>query len=158
TVPSRIMAMAAHVVARRSTDVVTMEDPQLAKALRFIRDQARRRGVSVDEIAGFAGLSRRVLENRFRKLLGRSVLNEIRRVRTDQIAQLLMETDLTVAQIADMLGFNDIRHIARYFRAGKGIRPLVYRKTHGSLDLSCWRSQNGGSFPQSGVAPALQQS
>jgi LacI family transcriptional regulator len=151
TVPSRIMAAAARVVARRSTDFVAMEDPHLAKALRFIRDQARRRGVSVDEIAGFTGLSRRMLENRFRKLLGRSVLNEIRRVRTDQIAQLLMETDLTVAQIADLLGFNDIRHIARYFRAGKGIRPLTYRKTHGSMDLSGWRSQNGDSFPQNGV-------
>jgi LacI family transcriptional regulator len=148
TVPPRIMAAATRVVARRSTDFVAMEDPHLAGALRFIRDQARRRGVSVDEIAGFAGLSRRMLENRFRKQLGRSVLDEIRRVRTDQIAQLLMETDLTVVQIADLLGFDDIRHIARYFRANKGISPLAYRKTHGSLDLSGWRSQNGDSFSQ----------
>jgi LacI family transcriptional regulator len=157
TVPSRIMAAAAHVVARRSTDFVAMEDPHLAKALHFIRDQARRRGISVDEIAGFAGLSRRMLEKRFRRLLGRSVLNEIRRVRTDQIAQLLMETNLTVAQIADLLGFDDIRHIARYFRAGKGIRPLAYRKTHGPLDLSGWRSPTGDSFPQRGLVPAMQQ-
>jgi LacI family transcriptional regulator len=109
----------------------------------------------VDEVAGFAGLSRRMLENRFRKLLGRSVMNEIRRVRTEQIARLLLETDLPVAQIADLLGFADVRHIARYFRAGKGISPLAYRKTYGSLELVGWRSRNGDSFPQSGVASTL---
>jgi LacI family transcriptional regulator len=151
-VPSRIMAAATHVVARRSTDFVAAEDLHLAKALRFIRDQGRRCGVSVDEVAGFAGLSRRMLENRFRKLLGRSVMNEIRRVRTEQIARLLLETDLPVAQIADLLDFADVRHIARYFRAGKGISPLAYRKTYGSLELVGWRSRNGDSFPQSGVA------
>jgi LacI family transcriptional regulator len=151
------MAAAAHVAARRSTDFVAADDLYLAKALRFIRDQARHCGVSVAEVAGFAGLSRRMLENRFRKLLGRSVLDEIRRVRTDQIAQLLVETDLPVAQIADLLGFADMRHIARYFRAGKGISPLAYRKTYGSSELGDWRSRNGDSFPQSGVAPVLQQ-
>lgn len=158
TVPPRITAAAAHVVARRSTDFVAAEDLHLAKALRFIRDQARRGGVSVDAVAGFAGLSRRMLENRFRKLLGRSVLDEIRRVRTDQIAQLLVETDLPVAQIADLLGFADMRHIARYFRAGKEISPLAYRKTYGSLELGGWRSRNGDSFPQTGVVSPVTQS
>ncbi len=156
--PSRITAAAAHVAARRSTDFVAAEDLHLAKALRFIRDQARRCGVSVDEVAGFAGLSRRMLENRFRKVLGRSVLDEIRRVRADQIAQLLVETDLPVAQIADLLGFADMRHIARYFRAGKGISPLAYRKTYGSLELGGWCSRNGDSFPQSGVVAESPQS
>jgi LacI family transcriptional regulator, galactose operon repressor len=156
-VPPRIIATAACAVARRSTDFVAAEDLHLARALRFIRDQARRRSVSVDEIAGFAGLSRRMLENRFRKLLGRSVLAEVRRVRTDQIAQLLVETELPVAQIADLLGFDDVRHIARYFRSGKGISPLAYRRTNGSLELMGRHSQNGDSFPQSGVVPVLQQ-
>jgi LacI family transcriptional regulator len=156
--PSRIIAAAAHVVARRSTDFVAAEDLQLAKALRFIRDQGRRCAVSVDEVAVFAGLSRRMLENRFRKLLGRSVLNEIRRVRTEQIARLLIETDLPVAQIADLLDFSDVPHIARYFRAGKGISPLAYRKTYGSLEPAGWRSRNGDSFPQSGVVHSLPQS
>ena len=158
TGPSRIIATAAHVIARRSTDFVAAEDSHLAKALRFIRDQGRRCGVSVNEVAGMAGLSRRMLENRFRKLLGRSVLNEIRRVRTEQIARLLVETDLPVAQIADLLGFSDVPHIARYFRAGKGISPLAYRKTYGSREPAGWRSRNGDSFPQSGVVPVLPQS
>ena len=156
-VPTRIMAAAARVVARRSTDFLAAEDSHLAKALHFIRDQARRRSVSVDDVATVAGLSRRILEKRFRKLLGHSVLDDIRRVRTDHIAQLLTETDLPVAQIADLLGFADMRHIARYFRAEKGISPLAYRKMHGSPEQMEWRSEKGDSFPQSGVVPALQR-
>jgi len=153
----RITAVASHVAARRSTDFVAVEEPHLTKALRLIRDRARS-GVTVDEVARSSGLSRRTLEKRFRKLLGRSVLDEIRRVRTDQIAQLLVETDLPVAQIADLLGFADTQHIARYFRAGKHTSPLAYRKAYGPPGQVEWRSQNGDSFPQSGVVPVFQQS
>ena len=151
-VPDRITAAASHVVTRRSTDFVAADEPHLAKALRYIRDHARD-GVSVDEVAMSAGLSRRALEKRFRKQLGRSILEEVRRIRTDHIARLLVETDLPVAKIADLLGFPDIQHIARYFQADKHISPVAYRKVHVRPGTSLWRSQNGDSFPRSGVVP-----
>lgn len=126
----RIVVRATVVVPRRSTDILALEDTNLAKALRFIRDHARE-SVTVGAAARAAGLSRRVLEKRFRKLLGYSALQEIRRVRTDQIARLLVETDLPVARIAETLGFDDVQHVARYFRGAKRVSPLAYRKTHG---------------------------
>ena len=129
-VPTKISVTASHVVARRSTDFVATEEVHLAKALRFIRDQARQ-AISVDEVARASGCSRRALEKRFRMLLGRSVLDEIRRARTDQIARLLVETDLPVAQIAELLSFPDVQHVARYFRAAKRISPLGFRKAYG---------------------------
>jgi len=52
--------------ARRSTDVLAVEDHHLAKALRFIRDHARK-PLAVDEVALATTLSRRALERRFRK-------------------------------------------------------------------------------------------
>lgn len=149
-VPRRITAAATHVVPRRSTDFVAAEEPHLARSLQFIRDGARG-NVSVDEVALAAGLSRRALEKRFRKQLGRSVLEEIRRVRTDQIARLLVETDLSVGEIAEMLGFTDAQHIARYFRGGKNITPLLYRATFGGQRGSLRHSQIGDSFPRNGV-------
>ena len=128
-VPSRIVALASHVVPRRSTDILAAEDPALVKALRAIRDQARDT-IAVDDVVRAAGLCRRALENRFRNLLGHSVLDEIRRVRTDRIARLLADTDLPVARIADTLGFEDAQHFARYFHAVKGLTPLAYRQAH----------------------------
>lgn len=129
-VEPRIMVRASHVVPRQSTDILALEDASLAKALRCIRDHARS-SVTVAAVARAAGLSRRVLEKRFRVFLKHSALEEIRRVRTDQIARMLVETELPVGQIAEMLGFEDVQHVARYFRAGKGLSPLAYRKTHG---------------------------
>ncbi|HZT21422.1 MAG TPA: DNA-binding transcriptional regulator [Verrucomicrobiae bacterium] len=123
----RIHVPATHLVARRSTDVVAVEDPFLAKALRFIRDNARR-AVSVGEVVQQAGLSRRLLERRFRREMGHSILSEIRRARCDEIARLLMETNWSISRIAEALGFGDEHHIARYFRAGKKITPLAFRK------------------------------
>jgi LacI family transcriptional regulator len=144
-VPERIMVRASHVVPRQSTDILAVEDAGLAKALRFIRDHARS-GASVEATARAAGLSRRVLEKRFRKYLKHSALEEIRRVRTDQIARMLVETELPVSQIAETLGFEDVQHVARYFRAGKGLSPLAYRKMHGRKHAGHTQAGTAGSL------------
>jgi LacI family transcriptional regulator len=105
------------VVPRQSTDILAVEDAGLAKALRFIRDHARS-GATAAEAARAAGLSRRVLEKRFREYLKHSALEEIRQVRTDQIVRMLVETGLPVGQIAGTPGFEGVQHAPRYFRAG----------------------------------------
>jgi LacI family transcriptional regulator len=127
--PPRILAPATHVVARRSTDMLAIEDTAVARALRFIREQGRG-NLSVSEVVRAAGVSRRLLEKRFRKLLGRPILKEIRRVRVEHIARLLVETDLPVARIADTLGFADVQHVSRYFRAEQQTSPVAYRRAH----------------------------
>jgi LacI family transcriptional regulator len=128
-VASNIPVLATHVVARRSTDIVAVEDASLAKALNHIRDHAKS-SPSVNEVAKMAGISRRALERRFRQQMGGSILKHIRRHRTDQIARLLLETDLPVARIAETLGFTDVQHFARYFRAAKKMSPLAFRKAY----------------------------
>jgi len=124
----RIVVAATHVVSRRSTDIVAVEDSHLAKALTFIRDHSRR-VISVGDVARAAGLSRRALQYRFHSNLNRSAQDVIRQARIDQIARLLMETNLPVSQIAAATGFEDVQHVARYFRAIKGVTPLVYRRS-----------------------------
>jgi LacI family transcriptional regulator len=151
-VPGRIIARATHLVVRRSTDVVAVEDDIVAKALRFIRANAREGELNVGKVARSAGVSRRLLEKRFRRELGYSVLNEIRRVRTDKIAQLLHETQMTVCEIAEELGFADVQHFARYFRSVKKISPLAYRKSQGGTHPARERAQYGDFFAQNGVA------
>lgn len=128
--PRQITVRATHVVARRSTDIMAVADPQVAKALTCIRDRVRS-PLTVNEVAQAAGVSRRALERRFRQQLGGSVLEAIRRQRADQIARLLVETSLPVARIAESLGFADAQHFARYFRAAKKMSPLAYRKAGG---------------------------
>lgn len=129
-VPSQIKVQATHIVVRRSTDVVAVADEAVARAMRFIRDHTRG-PVAVSAVAKAAGLSRRVLERRFRREFNSSIQTEIRRVRTDQIARLLVETHMPVSDIAESLGFPDMQHFARYFRAGKQVSPLAFRRQLG---------------------------
>ena len=125
----RIVISPTHIVSRLSTDTVSVDDRQVARAIRYIRQNARE-NICVMDVVEATSLSRRNLEMRFRKILNRSILKEIRRVRADLIVNLLMETDLSVAEIAYSLHFSDIEHIARYFRKEKGVSLQQYRKIH----------------------------
>jgi LacI family transcriptional regulator len=129
-VPAKINVRATHIVARRSTDIISIEDRRIARAMNFIRGHAKL-PISVNQVVRETGVSRRALERRFRREMGGSILSEIRRARIDQIAQMLLETDLSVGQIATSLGFEDVQHFARYFRSVKKMSPLGFRKTYG---------------------------
>jgi AraC-like DNA-binding protein len=69
------------------------------------------------------------LETKFRQELRCSVLDEIRRLQTDKMARLLVETHLSIREIGERLGFDDAQHFARYFQAVKKVTPLAFRKT-----------------------------
>ncbi len=145
-----ITASPTHVMARRSTEAAAAQDPHLARALRVIRDRVSQ-PLAVDEVARVAGLSRRALERRFRTEIGHSILEEIRRLRTDQIARLLVESRLPIGRIADVMGFEDVQHFARYFRSSRQISPLAYRRMFGACPGAGSVSQIGGRLPQDGV-------
>jgi LacI family transcriptional regulator len=122
-----ITAAAAELVERQSSNIIAVEDPAVAKALRFIHDVAQS-PVSVAEIARASGVSRRILEQHFRQTLDRSVPRQHRAVRAAHIARLLVETDLALAQIAEQCGFREYSHLTRFFRAVRGETPSTYRK------------------------------
>lgn len=125
-----IIIHATHVVIRQSTDFTCVDDPYVAQAVRYIRQHSKE-NISVDDVVDAVPLSRRVLEKRFADKLNRSILNEIRRVRTNLISQMLVETNLSVSQIADALDFQGDEHISRYFRMEKKLSPLQFRKRFG---------------------------
>jgi len=150
-IPARIVVHPTHIVVRRSTDVVAVEDQSVAKALRYIRGASRREELMVAVVAQNAGVSRRLLEKRFRRELGCSVLDEIRRMHTEKMAQLLVETHLPVREIAETLGFGDVQHFARYFRSVKKMSPLAYRKAYAGYLAQQPGAQFGVSFTQTGV-------
>ncbi len=118
-----------HVVMRTSTDIMAAEDPHVSKATKYIGNRCRH-PLYVDEVARVAGLSRRVLEKRFRAQLDRSVNEHIRRCRVHLIERLLTEGNMTITEIALFMGFPDAAHIARYFRQETGISPAAYRREH----------------------------
>ena len=118
------------VVKRKSTDILAIEDSVVADAIRFIQEHVRE-GINVTNVCNDAAISRRVLERRFRNILKRSILDEIRRVRVELAARMLLETNMSISQIAFSLGFPTDNHIGRYFKKIKGLSPQAYRQKYG---------------------------
>lgn len=129
-VPPRCISIEpTHVVARQSTEIAATEDPKIADALRFIRHEANR-PLSVPDVAEHIGLSRRSLELRFRRALGHTVLTEIRRAQLERVRAFLIETDWTMAKIAEQCGFANGNYLGKIFRRECGETPQRFRLRH----------------------------
>ena len=126
-----ITVQSTHVVTRQSTDILAIDDPLVSAALRFIRQNARN-DIQVIDVAEAVSTSRRSLQERFRKLMYRSLHEEIIRVRVELVAQLLVETNLSVSKIGARLNYASAEHISRSFKRIKGLTPLAYRRKYGS--------------------------
>lgn len=115
------------VVTRQSTDVLAIDDIQIIKAVRFIRENAHR-GIRVENVMTEASLPRRVLEYRFGKALGRGPFAEIRRVQIENIKTILAQTDKTLEAIAPECGFESVTRMSLAFKKATGMPPGAYRK------------------------------
>jgi LacI family transcriptional regulator len=115
------------VITRESTDVLAISDPTVVQALRFIQARAFH-DIVVKDILDEVPVSRRSLEIQFRRLLGRSPAEEIRRVRLDRGRELLARSDISISEIATACGFANGTRFGVAFRKRFGKTPLAYRK------------------------------
>lgn len=114
---------------RQSSDVVAIEDANVAKALRYIRDHACE-GICVKDILKAVPQSRRVLEARFQKYIGRTPHEEIVRVQLDRARLMLAETDLPLTLVAERSGFAHAEYLSVVFKKHVGMPPSQYRSVH----------------------------
>ena len=122
------------VITRQSSDVLAVDDPALATALRFVRERAGE-GITVADVLAHAPLSRSALERGFRSCLGHSPQAEIRRVRLKRIKHLLAETDWPLARIARATGFDSADYMMVQFKRLVGQTPSQWRQAHQSNQL-----------------------
>lgn len=117
------------IVERLSTQILAIGDPRLVKALEFIRRKAFG-PIGVEEISRHSGISRRMLERRFASLLNRSPAEQIRHVRISKAEELLIETNLSIPEVAEASGFGSPEYLAYVFRGAGRVSPLQYRKRY----------------------------
>lgn len=117
------------VVERRSTDALAVADRHVAAALRYIREHAHD-GIGVKDVLRAVPVSRTLLERKFSHLVGESPHRQIRRHQLDKVRQLLAETGLPVARIADMTGFESASYLSTVFRRETKETPRAYRAKH----------------------------
>jgi LacI family transcriptional regulator len=114
------------VVARKSTDLLAMADPAVVEAVRFM-DANLGRPIRISDVLAAGRLSRKTLEVRFRRSLGRTPHEELQRRRLDRVKSLLRQTDWPLKQIARAAGFTYVEHLHQMFRQHTGMTPSRFR-------------------------------
>lgn len=124
-----IIVDATQIVTRNSTDIYATKDTYIGSALKFIHNNIEK-NLKVEDVIQQVPLSRRSLEKRFQKVTGYPVYEYIFNLRIEKFTQKLLDTDLSIFEIAMDLGLNDSKNIARQFRQIKGCTPTEYRRKH----------------------------
>ena len=115
------------VVERLSSSLFATNDKEVLMALRYIHTHLDTK-ISVSDILGCVPISRRLLENRFKKMTGMTIYNYISAQRINRFAQLLLSTNDSVSDIAARLDECDTKSISRRFKEFKGYTPTEYRR------------------------------
>ncbi len=114
------------VITRQSTDVVASEDEDVSRAIQYIRDTACK-GLMASDVLAFVGVSRTSLQQRMKQVTGRTIHQEIQRVRLNRAKELLAGSSLAIKQVAIESGFSSVQYLTRVFRATTGETPAGYR-------------------------------
>lgn len=117
----------SHIATRQSTDILAIADPDVAEAIRCIRENAHRQ-IRVTQVAAEVGLSRRTLERRFRNSLGRSLKAEMLRVQIENAKLLLTQSGLAIEAVGKRCGFPSFKYFGQVFRRETGITPRGFRQ------------------------------
>ena len=114
------------VVERQSTDVVSVADAKVAAALKYIRQHACE-GANVADLLRAAPMSRTLLERRFKAVLGHSPHRQFVQARVERAKHLLVESEVSIAVVAELAGFESASYLSVVFRRETGESPYAYR-------------------------------
>lgn len=114
------------IVERETTHGLTPSRQLIGRATAFIRANACR-GITPDDVARNLGISRRLLDLRFRQYGEKTVLGCINDVRLGEVKRLLVTTDRPICQIFEAAGYRDTNYANHLFKAATGMTPTAYR-------------------------------
>ncbi len=114
-------------ISRHSSDVLAITHAEVAKAMRYIHDNAHR-PILVTDLVRDNPISRRRLEIQFKKIIGRTPCQEIQRTHVEFAKTLLDNPELTLTAIAIQSGFKSHAVFNRTFRRWAKCTPGEYRQ------------------------------
>ncbi|MFP4353828.1 MAG: substrate-binding domain-containing protein [Phycisphaerae bacterium] len=115
------------VIVRQSTSTLAIEDVDVARAVRFIRENIAD-GIGPKDVIAALPVARRTLETGFRRCLGRTIGQEVMRVRIARVKHLLIETELAMPEICELAGFSYPSQLSKAFKREVGQAPSDYRR------------------------------
>jgi len=122
--PIRIPA--AGVVVRKSSDILTIKHPGVARSLRYIWEHGHE-PICIKDLVSVAAMSRRGLHKAFLEHLGRTPGHELQRVRIECAKKLLAQTSHKVETIAHDSGYQSINSFCVAFKRATGMSAKKFR-------------------------------
>ena len=86
--------------------------------------------ISLDDLTHFAHVSKTTLIDLFKELYGTTPIRYLNNLRMEKARELLANSDLSIGEISELVGFQSIHYFSRSFKEREGCTPLCYRKTH----------------------------
>jgi LacI family transcriptional regulator len=126
--PIRIPA--AGVVARKSSDILTISHQGVSKSLRHIWEHSHE-PICVKDLVGVAAMSRRGLHKAFLEHLGRTPGQELQRVRIEHAKKLLAQSGHKIETLAGMCGYKSTNSFCIAFKRATGMSAKQFRETLG---------------------------
>lgn len=123
----QIVKTRIRVVERETTNPVSPAAHLIEKAQEFISAN-RENPISVKDVVMHLGVSRRLVDLRFRQYAGESVLQAITRTRLEAAAERIRKYPGSISQAIGPLGFADVSYFSAIFKRQFGLSPAAYRK------------------------------
>jgi LacI family transcriptional regulator len=111
---------------RRSSSSLAVDDPQLCQAMEYIRLNACK-GICIDEIAQHCGLSRSVLQRKFRSQINRTIGESILNEKLSRAKELIYAGNLSMNHVAELSGLNSQEYMSQVFRKHLHLSPKQFR-------------------------------
>lgn len=99
-------------------------------AKRFIHQNYDKQ-IGVDDVAKACGLSKQYLQRVFKREKDTSIISYIVKYRIQQACRYLLNTDYSVAKVAQLVGFNDLKYFYIKFKKIVGVTPIQYKEKFG---------------------------
>lgn len=123
----------------RNTSLAVPSEPQLisgnrqcAAVKRYI-DLHFKETLTLEQLAEDAHMNKFYLSHAFKREYGISPINYMISKRIEESKYLLAETDLSMSQIAQLLGFSSLSYFSQVFRRTQALTPMAYRQSTKNL-------------------------
>lgn len=127
-VEKKVLIQPNGVVTRKSTDILAIEHPNVAKALRLIWEHYTE-PLTAEAIAREIPMSSRRLHDAFLQHVGRSMAEELTRRRLEHAQRLLEDPKRRkMEEIAETSGFTSADHMCKIFMRNLKTSPSAYRR------------------------------
>lgn len=84
--------------------------------------------LSLKELAGVACISQSYFSSLFKKETGENYKTYVTKIRMEEAIKLVLKTDMKTYEIAEKVGYNDVRRFVDAFKNSYKISPMEYRK------------------------------